>query len=191
MYRFICMVLLFPVLGLQSGIAADKPASQKKQTPFDLYLTAVEADSMKKASGDKVFFVDIRSPAEVTFVGIADNIDANIPFLLPDFSQWDEKKKSWKMKPNPEFAGKVETRLRQAGLGKASPVILICRSGKRSAKAAKLLHAMGYKRVYTVIDGFEGDKAKTGPQKGKRIVNGWKNSGLAWSYKLKKDVVYQ
>lgn len=62
----------------------------------------------------------------------------------------------------------------------------MCRSGSRSAKAANLLDQMGYKNVYTILDGFEGDKAKSGPNKGHRVVNGWKNSPLPWSYKLAK-----
>jgi hypothetical protein len=41
-----------------------------------------------------------------------------------------------------------------------------------------------------VVDGFEGDTAKDGPNKGKRAVNGWKNSGLPWSYQLDKEKVH-
>jgi len=41
--------------------------------------------------------------------------------------------------------------------------------------------------VYTVVDGFEGDVAKEGPNAGKRVVNGWKNAGLPWSYRLEKE----
>jgi hypothetical protein len=44
--------------------------------------------------------------------------------------------------------------------------------------------------VYTVIDGFEGDVGKDGPQAGQRVVNGWKNDGLPWTYKLDKDKLY-
>jgi hypothetical protein len=29
--------------------------------------------------------------------------------------------------------------------------------------------------------------AKDGPQAGKRVVNGWKNAGLPWSYQLEKE----
>jgi len=49
---------------------------------------------------------------------------------------------------------------------------------------------LGYTKVYTVVDGFEGDLAKTGPQAGQRVVNGWKNAGLPWSYKLDKSKLY-
>lgn len=52
------------------------------------------------------------------------------------------------------------------------------------------MNLAGYPNVYTVTDGFEGDKIKQGPRKGERVVNGWKNSGLPWSYKLTKDAMY-
>ena len=45
----------------------------------------------------------------------------------------------------------------------------------------------GYRNVYTMVDGFEGRKAKSGPLKGARVVNGWKNSGLPWSYQFKAE----
>lgn len=44
--------------------------------------------------------------------------------------------------------------------------------------------------VYSVTDGFEGDKAKAGPRKGERVVNGWKNAGLPWTYTLDKSAMY-
>ncbi|WP_295888318.1 hypothetical protein [uncultured Thiohalocapsa sp.] len=34
------------------------------------------------------------------------------------------------------------------------------------------------------------DKAKAGPRKGERVVNGWKNAGLPWTYKLDKAAMY-
>jgi hypothetical protein len=60
---------------------------------------------------------------------------------------------------------------------------LICRSGDRSAAASHLLAEAGFKNVYSVVDGFEGDLATDGPKAGQRAVNGWKNAGLPWSYK--------
>jgi rhodanese-related sulfurtransferase len=84
----------------------------------------------------------------------------------------------------------VEKLLARKGLSKESTVVVMCRSGSRSAKAANLLAQAGYKNVYTVTDGFEGDTAKEGAHKGERVVNGWKNSGLPWSYKLNKEKMY-
>ena len=62
----------------------------------------------------------------------------------------------------------------------------MCRSGVRSAAVAALLHKLDYNNVYSVIDGFEGDKSDTG----KRNQNGWKNSNLPWSYELDKEKMY-
>lgn len=57
-------------------------------------------------------------------------------------------------------------------------------------RAANLLSQLGYLNVYSVVDGFEGDVAATGPKQGQRVVNGWKNADLPWSYKLDKDRMY-
>ena len=64
-------------------------------------------------------------------------------------------------------------------------VLLICRSGDRSAKAVDLLAAAGFENVYTVTDGFEGDKVKDPGSvfDGKRMRNGWKNSA-PWVYDI-------
>jgi len=76
------------------------------------------------------------------------------------------------------------------GLGKDTTIILMCRSGDRSAKAQDLLIQSGYTKVYGVVEGFEGDMAKDGPNTGRRAVNGWKNAGLPWTYKLDKAKMY-
>ena len=44
----------------------------------------------------------------------------------------------------------------------------------------------GFTQVHSVVDGFEGDMSKDG----RRSVNGWKNAGLPWSYKLDKAKMY-
>ena len=44
----------------------------------------------------------------------------------------------------------------------------------------------GFKQVYNIIDGMEGDTVDD-PESvfhGKRMKNGWKNSGLPWTYDL-------
>lgn len=66
----------------------------------------------------------------------------------------------------------------------------MCRSGDRSAKAADLLAKSGYTNVWSAIEGFEGDKAKDGPNKGKLTVNGWKNANLPWTYELDKTKAF-
>jgi hypothetical protein len=67
----------------------------------------------------------------------------------------------------------------------------MCRSGgERGAPSAKALEGKGYQSVYVVVDGFEGDTAKSGERKNWRTVNGWKNAGLPWSYALNPDKMF-
>ena len=175
---------------LFSGVSAAEIA-KKKQTPQGLYLTAVEAYDFVQKNIKDVLFLDVRTRAEVDFLGMPTIADANIPYMLEgDWDQWDEKKNTYKLSPNSGFLPAVEKQLAKKGLSKESKIVLMCRSGSRSAKAAKLLSQAGYKNVYSVVDGFEGDKAKDGAQKGQRVVNGWKNANLPWSYKLDKEKMY-
>lgn len=67
----------------------------------------------------------------------------------------------------------------------------MCRSGSsRSAPVVNELAKKGYKVVYTLTDGFQGGKRKTGPQKSLRTKDGWQNSGLDWSWKYPKEKVW-
>ncbi len=172
-----------------SAFAADSIPS-KKQTELGLYLTAKDAYQLKSEHSD-VIFVDVRTRAEVAFVGMPLISDANVPYMVSgDWGTWDEKKKNFKLEANSGFLVSMDDLVKAKGGSKETKIIVMCRSGSRSAKAANLLAKNGYKNVYTVLDGFEGDKAKSGDLKGQRVVNGWKNSGLPWSYKLDKSKMY-
>jgi rhodanese-related sulfurtransferase len=162
---------------------------EKKRTTLNLYLTA--ADAYQVAQSEKVLFVDVRTRAEVTFVGMPTVADANIPYMeIDNFYGWDEKKANFKMEPNSGFVNAIEERLAGKGLDKSAKIIVMCRSGDRSSGAANLLAKAGYQNVWSVVDGFEGDVAKDGPEAGKRAVNGWKNAKLPWTYSLAKNKMY-
>ncbi len=166
--------------------------SKKKQTELGLYVTASEAYEMLDGHANDTLFIDVRTRAEVAFLGMPTIADANLPYLLAgEWDEWDEKKMTYKLTPNSGFLPAVEKLLADKGLNKESKIVIMCRSGSRSAKATNLLAKAGYKNVYTVTDGYEGDKAKEGAHKGQRVVNGWKNSGLPWSYKLNKEKMYR
>lgn len=53
-----------------------------------------------------------------------------------------------------------------------------------------MLEGQGYEKVYVVVDGFEGDRLKDDERKNWRLVNGWKNAGLPWSYALDKQKIH-
>jgi rhodanese-related sulfurtransferase len=175
-----------------SAMAADATPSlpAKKQTQLGLYMSAKEAFEAKQAGADKVVFLDIRTPEEFEYVGHANIVDANIPYLKTDYSSWDEKKNLYAMVANSNFLVAFNDLMKQRKLDKKATVILMCRSGDRSALAADLLAKTGYTRVYSVYEGFEGDMAKGGDHDGKRAVNGWKNASLPWSYSMEKTKAY-
>jgi rhodanese-related sulfurtransferase len=163
-----------------------------KRTKLGQYFSAQEAAVFLGKSGSKALFLDVRTPAEVMFVGMPTMADANVPYMVePDFPAWDEAKAALKLENNSDFVSEVRRRLGAKGLPSDSTIVLICRSGDRSAAAANLLAEAGFKTVYSVVDGFEGDLAKDGPRAGQRAVNGWKNASLPWSYTLDKKKMYK
>ncbi|MEQ1696919.1 MAG: rhodanese-like domain-containing protein [Hyphomicrobiaceae bacterium] len=175
-------------LGLLPFAAAAYDVSAPKQTKLGLYMTVAEAAEALKAERAKVLFVDVRSRAEVQFVGYTEAVDGVVPFVdMSQFGEWDDKAGRFKLDGNPVFSQTVEKLLAKKGLTKADKVILMCRSGDRSAKGVDLLAAAGFTNVYNQIEGFEGDLSKDG----RRTVNGWKNANLAWTYKLDKAKVFE
>jgi rhodanese-related sulfurtransferase len=72
-------------------------------------------------------------------------------------------------------------------VAKADDTLLVmCRSGGRSAIAVNQLGQAGFKNVYNITDGMEGDVVDDPDSVflGQRPKNGWKNSGAPWTYKL-------
>jgi rhodanese-related sulfurtransferase len=60
---------------------------------------------------------------------------------------------------------------------------------RSSAIAVNLLAKAGFRQVYNIIDGMEGDAVREHDSVflGQRLVNGWKNSGCPWTYKQTPD----
>lgn len=165
---------------------------EAKLSKQGLYLTPQQASDMKTQGGRTIALFDIRTRAEAMYVGMPLAADALVPYVEHQeiMSDWDDKRGIYKLEPNQDFVVEIERRMAELGLTKAAPIILLCRSGDRSSKAADRLQAAGFAKVYSVAEGFEGDKASAGAQKGQRTVNGWKNAGLPWSYQLDKAKMY-
>lgn len=164
---------------------------KEKQTSLGLYLSPLEAHRLKQQGGERILFVDVRTRAEVQFLGVAEGMDAHVPYVeLSELADWDEARHAFRLEPVSGFEQEIARRLAEKGLGKDATIIVQCRSGDRSARAVNLLASQGYTMVYNQVEGFEGDLAKDGPAAGKRAVNGWKNAGLPWSYRLTKTKMY-
>ena len=151
-----------------------------KRSRLQLYLTPQEAYEIVGKAPARTLFLDVRTRAEAMYVGMPTTADALVPYVEHQemMTDWDERRHMYQLEPNSDFIQEAEIRLKEKGLGKTDQVILICRSGDRSARAADLLASAGFTRVYSIAEGFEGDSAKDGAKAGQRIVNGWKNAGL-------------
>jgi rhodanese-related sulfurtransferase len=165
-----------------SALQAATQLPREKQTALGLYVTAKEAYEKWKAAPDNIKIIDVRTPEEYLFVGHPP-MAWKIP-LAAQLYEWDAAKAQFPMKSLPDFVSRVSE------VAKPDDMLLVmCRSGGRSAKAVNLLAKAGFTRVYNITDGMEGD-AVTDPDSvfvGQRLVNGWKNSGLPWTYKLTPD----
>lgn len=117
----------------------------------------------------RALIIDVRSSMEFLFVGHAKG-SVHIPWI--DEPDWDI---------NPHFVSDV----RKVLLGGVAcvdddgcvPVILICRSGKRSKDAGKLLIKNGLQQVYNVDEGFEGELDDNHQRS---TQGGWRYHGLPW-----------
>ena len=117
----------------------------------------------------RAVLIDIRSNMEFLFVGHPKGA-VHVPWI--DEPDWEI---------NPHFV----TEVRQLMLGGVvcdsdegcAPVILICRSGKRSLDAGKVLLDAGFKQVFHVDEGFEGE---LDDHHQRSSVGGWRFHGLPW-----------
>ncbi len=187
--------LLLVLLFSSQCWAVDSSALTKawQKTPFELYLTPQEAYDLKNNDRDNVLLIDVRNEAEIHYTGMPLITDANIPYRF-DSSEWKMKRKgpfgTFKKPKNPYFTQAVVNLIQQKGFSKHTPIIIMCATGARAPFAAKALHKAGFTKVYTQIEGFEGSRAKTGPLKGQRVIDGWKNANLPWSYDLSPEKMY-
>jgi rhodanese-related sulfurtransferase len=150
-----------------------------KQTTLGFYVTAREAYEQWKADPKKVGIVDVRTPEEYLFVGHPP-MAWKIPVAEQTY-QWDAAKKQFPMKLLPDFVSRV-----QAVAKPEDTLMVMCRSGVRSAIAVNLLAQAGFTHVHNIVDGMEGDTVDDDDSvyAGQRMKNGWKNAGCPWTYTL-------
>ena len=157
---------------------------ERKQTSLGLYVTAQEAYGMWKTAPGRVNIIDVRTPEEYVFVGHAE-MARNIPIVFVKH-QWNAEINEFVVEPNPDFISRVK------GLFAPTDTLLVmCRSGVRSARAVDALAEAGFVNVYNIIDGMEGDKVDDpgSADHGKRMKNGWKNSGSPWTYDVNPELL--
>ena len=157
----------------------------QKQTVLGLYVTAKEAYEMWRADKDKIYILDVRTPEEYIFVGHAP-MAHNIPFQVLNYKM-AVRNKGPLMMANPNFIAEIGRKFKTS-----DTILVICRSGNRSAAAVNAMASAGFKIVYSVTDGFEGDRVKdpSNSNYGKRFKNGWRNSNIPWTDRLNPELMW-
>lgn len=129
-------------------------------------LTPTEAHRLL-ASEPGANLVDVRTQAELAYVGLPDLADIGKPVLTVQ----------WQNFPEGELNNTFVAELTAMGLDPDQPVAFLCRSGGRSRAAARAATAAGYTRAYNIAEGFEGD---VDPHGHRGRTGGWKFAGLPW-----------
>ena len=126
--------------------------------PWAGSVSPVEAGSLVESG--RAVLVDVRSHEERKFVGYVPG-SVHVPWAT-----------GTALTRNPRFLRELEARV-----GKNDVLLLLCRSGKRSALAAEAATRIGFTAAFNVSEGFEGELDGSG-QRG--TIGGWRVRGLKW-----------
>ena len=148
---------------------SNKIAGTYEVTPAAGYAGDVSPKTAWKILSERkdAVLIDVRTRPEWNYVGLPDlTAIGKKPALL-----------EWQVFPSMQINPDFVAALTGETANKDAPMLFLCRSGARSAAAAKALTAAGYSTCFNVADGFEGPldaQAKRG------AAAGWKAAGLPW-----------
>lgn len=147
---------------LPASLEQARQAAVSQQLPYAGGVTPDVAWTLAQ-NGDAVL-VDVRSGEERKFVG---HVPGSVHVAWASGTS---------LTRNPRFVRELEAKLAPAG-GKDAVVLLLCRSGKRSALAAEAAQKAGFAHVFNVLEGFEGE-LDAHQQRGSQ--DGWRFRHLPW-----------
>jgi rhodanese-related sulfurtransferase len=143
---------------LHADLEAARGVAKEAGLAYAGSVTPQQAWALHRA-GEAVL-VDVRTAEERTFVG---HVQGTLHVAWATGTS---------LTRNPRFVRELE-----AKTGKSIAIVLLCRSGNRSAQAAEAAAKAGFANVFNVSEGFEGDLDDQG-RRGLR--NGWRYHGLPW-----------
>ena len=109
---------------IASSVDATAPP-KGKQTPLGLYLTPADAHAALQADPG-IVFIYVRDPVEVSFVGHAQGMDANVPIATASRT-FNPKAGRYSMTPNSSFVAQAAANIQREGGNKDAPIFVICR----------------------------------------------------------------
>jgi rhodanese-related sulfurtransferase len=138
--------------------AADRlAASAGEARPYAGDVTPAEAWALMGRPG--VRFIDVRTPEEHRYVG---HVPGSALVV-------------WRGPEDPQVARFIDELRAQAATDDV--VLLLCRSGVRSVRAATAATRHGFRHACNILEGFEGQIDPNG-QRGH--LDGWRRAGLPW-----------
>ena len=138
----------------------DRARRQAREAGLPYAGSVPPRDAWALVQAGQAVLVDVRTTEERKFVGHVPGT-AHVAWAT-----------GTNMTRNPRFARELEAKVK-----KDQVVVLLCRSGKRSALAAEVAAKAGFTNVFNILEGFEGEIDEL-HQRGK--ADGWRHQGLPW-----------
>lgn len=136
--------------------------------PIAKPVTISPQDAYQRMHDDvNALMIDVRTYAEHVWVGVPDLsrvTSRDVPLIPFELNPGC---------PNPAFLDHVKMEVKNPN----HAIIVFSRAGGRSRKAALALCEAGFRRVYDMVGGFDGDKNREGHRSS---INGWRFAGLPW-----------
>jgi len=153
----------------EMGLEKVRRLAAERLAPGALYAGDVTPEEAWRllAEDAQAVLVDVRTDAEWNYVGVADLSALNKKPVLISWQRFPD------MARNDEFSANLSA----AGVTPAMPVLFLCRSGVRSASAARHCTAEGFSDCFNIIEGFEG-AVDENIHRG--LKSGWKMRALPW-----------
>jgi len=154
-------------LGALASAGSDEPASLIRARAEAAHRGLAYAGGVSPREAWTLFssgqaqLVDVRTAEERKFVG-------QVPGTL--HVPWAQ---GTALTRNPRFVRELENKV-----GKDDVVLLLCRSGKRSVLAAEAATKAGFRKVFNILEGFEGE---LDAQQQRGHDDGWRFHGLPWT----------
>ncbi|ESK55323.1 MAG: rhodanese-like domain-containing protein [Moraxellaceae bacterium] len=143
---------------LQESLHRAQQYAEENELDFTGSIPPTEAWSLVEQG--YAVLVDVRTNEERKFVGY---VPESIHVAWATGTSFNR---------NPRFLKELDSKV-----GKDKTILLLCRSGKRSALAATAAYSAGFAQVYNVLEGFEGDLNE---QQQRNQQNGWRTHQLPW-----------
>ncbi|WP_130804759.1 rhodanese-like domain-containing protein [Acinetobacter ihumii] len=138
----------------------NKAQQYAQEHELDFTGSVTPADAWYLVEHDQAILVDVRTNEERKFVGY---VPESVHVAWATGTSFNR---------NPRFIKELENKV-----GKDATILLLCRSGKRSALAAEAAFNAGFEHIYNVLEGFEGDLNE---QQQRNSSNGWRIHQLPW-----------